>query len=134
MVSRTEAPAKELSMTGERALDGMHVLVLEDDYYLATDAQEGLEKAGAEVVGPFRDAGAAIERAAVETIDCAVLDINLGDGPSFDTARALMGRGIPFLFVTGYDGNVIPDEFAGVGRLEKPLTEHRLVEAVRKLR
>ena len=34
---------------------------------------------------------------------CAVLDVNLGDGASFELAKSLRMRGIPFVFFTGYD-------------------------------
>ena len=59
-----------------------------------------------------------------------ILDINLGRGASFDLARALHARSVPFLFSTGYDGSVIPAEFAHVPRLEKPVDIPRLLRAV----
>ena len=41
--------------------------------------------------------------------------------------RALSKRGIPFAFVTGYDKNAIPGEFAHIACLEKPLDPDRAV-------
>lgn len=111
-------------------LDGRSILLVEDAYHLAMDAKRALEGAGAEVVGPFAENAEAI--AALETIhpDGAVIDINLGEGPSFDLARWLKARSTPFVFFTGYDEAAIPPEFADVVRLEKPVSDARLVRAV----
>ena len=111
-------------------LAGRRVMVVEDLYYLAMDVQAALQDAGAQVIGPFpngRVAGRSLEEAVP---DCAVLDVNLGGGASFDLARALRGRGVPFVFFTGYDLDAIPAEFADVPRLEKPVATVRLLEAV----
>lgn len=103
------------------SLAGAKVLVLEDDYYLATDLQEALEDAGATVIGPCSDAPDALRLLSEQRPDCALLDVNLGQGPSYDLPRELTKHGVPFAFVTGYDKNVIPAEFAAAERLEKPL-------------
>ncbi len=68
-------------------LDGLRILIVEDDYYLATDARAIIEGAGGQVVGPFGTAEDA--RSAMETdgADLAVIDINLGCGPAFDLAH-----------------------------------------------
>lgn len=107
---------------------GQKILVLEDVYYLAMDVKRAIEQGGAEVVGPFPDELSALERLESEEPDCAVLDVNLGSGASFELARALNNRGIPFVFFTGYDQSAIPAEFAHVTRLEKPVSGDRLVK------
>lgn len=50
-----------------------------------------------------------------------MVDVNLGSGPSFKLAETLRDRGIPFVFTTGDDAEVIPAGFARVERLQKPL-------------
>lgn len=122
-----------IDMTGEPDLTGRRVLVVEDDYYLATDAARALRGAGAEVVGPCATEEDARAELAEARPDAAVVDINLGPGPSFKLAEALKDRGIPFVFTTGYDAEVIPAEFAGVERLEKPLQLRQIVGAVARL-
>ena len=122
-----------LDMTGEPDLTGRHVLVVEDDYYLAADTARALGGAGAEILGPCateEDARAAL---AEKRPDVGVVDINLGPGPSFKLAEVLKDRGIPFVFTTGYDAEVIPAEFAGVERLQKPLQLRQIVGAVARL-
>lgn len=104
------------------------ILVLEDDYYLATDLQYALEKAGATVVGPFSDEAAAARSLASARPDCAFVDVNLGRGPTFGVPRALASRSVPFAFVTGYDAGTIPEEFKAVTRFEKPVDLRKVVQ------
>lgn len=67
-------------MTGEPDLAGRRILVVEDGYYLATDAARALRGAGAEVLGPCateEDARAELDE---QRPNAAVFDINLGLG------------------------------------------------------
>lgn len=113
--------------------EGVRVLVLEDDYYLAIDMQRALRAAGATVVGPFGDEAEATRAIAEAAPACAFIDVNLGRGPSFHVPRRLVAANIPFAFVTGYDAEIIPEEFAGVPRLEKPLDVREVAEAMTRL-
>jgi DNA-binding NtrC family response regulator len=111
-------------------LAGLTILVVEDDYYQAVDTKEAFERAGATIAGPFSNAAAAL--GAVERIppDCAVIDINLGDGPRFDLARDLKKRGIPTVFVSGYQATVLPSDLRDLAFLVKPVEAASLVKAV----
>lgn len=122
-----------LDMTGEPDLNGHRILVVEDDYYLATDAAHALRGAGAEITGVCATEEAAGAELKEKQPDAAVVDINLGAGPSFKIAKALQDRSIPFIFVTGYDQEVIPQQFAHVERLEKPVQLSEIVGAISKL-
>ena len=122
-----------LDMAGEARLDGAVILVVEDEYYIATDTARALQGAGADVVGPFPTETAARSAIDEQRPDAVVVDINLGTGPSFKLAETLRDRGIPFVFVTGYDQQVIPEEFSDVERLEKPVQLRRVVGAVSAL-
>jgi CheY-like chemotaxis protein len=112
-----------------RTLAGCRVLVLENEYYLAADASALLQAEGATVLGPFSDTAKAIEAAEQSRPSCALLDIKLSGGPDFVLARALASRGIPFIFVTGYEAEILPPDLARVPLLRKPFTEATLVEA-----
>ena len=122
-----------MSQIGEQPLQGRRMLVVEDQYYLATDICEWLEKAGAQVIGPVPSAAQARELLDREQVDSAVLDINLGEGPTYEIAKALADRDVPFLFATGYDTAAIPEDYQGRPRIEKPFQGSALVSAVRKL-
>lgn len=114
------------------SLAGRRIMVVEDSYLLAMEVKAALEGAGAEVAGPFAAVETALEGLRQPLPDCAVLDVNLGEGASFDLGRMLRMRGVPFLFFTGYDASALPPEFAGVERLEKPVDTARLVQAVER--
>ncbi|MBE7246167.1 MAG: response regulator [Actinomycetospora chiangmaiensis] len=116
-------------MAGSVDLAGHRILVLEDSYYLASDIARALRAAKAEVVGPFSTEAAALANLAEAGPTCALLDINLGAGPTFEVAHRLAAQGIPFAFVTGHDDTVIPSAFRGAGRFEKPVDPSRLVSA-----
>jgi PAS domain S-box-containing protein len=138
-ILETDAPAQNsvsggsIDMNSEPGLAGQCILVLEDDYYVASDVASTLRGAGADVVGPFPLSGPAIEAVRQGGLTGAVVDINLGSGPSFETAHALGQAGVPFIFLTGYDQRAIPDEFDGIPRLEKPVEPRRIVRALDSL-
>jgi FixJ family two-component response regulator len=60
-----------------------------------------------------------------------VLDLNLGGELSFPIAVTLAERGIPFVFLTGYDDiAVLPEQFRKVERILKPFDFANLVTVV----
>jgi DNA-binding response OmpR family regulator len=122
-----------MTTAATRLLQGKRILVLEDDYYLARDEKALLESAGAAVVGPFGSGFGRAELPDKGEVDAALVDINLGSGPSFDAARALSDQEIPFVFVTGYDAGVIPEDLSHVQRIEKPVRERHVIEALTRL-
>jgi DNA-binding NarL/FixJ family response regulator len=69
----------------------------------AADTARALQGAGAEVVGPCPSEEAAREALDEGALAAALVDINLGSGPSFTLAALLRERGVPFVFITGYD-------------------------------
>jgi CheY-like chemotaxis protein len=108
-------------------LSGRRILVVEDDYLIATDLARSLEDLGAAVLGPAGSVKDALALLAGVTIDAAVLDINLGTEKVFPLADTLLSRRVPFVFTTGYDRWIIPSTYAGVPRLEKPIDTRALV-------
>jgi DNA-binding response OmpR family regulator len=120
-------------MSAQPNLGGHRVLVVEDEYYIASDTARALQGAGAEVVGPVPSEDAARTELETKLCDAAIVDINLGRGPSFTLAETLKARGIPFVFVTGYDQEVIPDQFVGIERLQKPVQRRQMIEAIARL-
>lgn len=109
------------------AIEGLRVLVVEDEFLVAMLLQEMLETAGCVVAGPIPRLAEALEAAASEACDVAVLDINLGGERIDPVAVILDGRKIPFVFVTGYAADSLPDAFAARPRLPKPFKSADLV-------
>lgn len=121
-------------MSQSVSLSGSTVLVVEDDFYLAEDQREALEAAGATVLGPCPTVAEALALLRDHEPDCAILDVSLTDGPSFDLARAIVHRGIPMLFVTGYEASSIPSDLTGLVRLQKPVTAPKILAAAAEVR
>lgn len=119
-----------VDMAGHVTLAGQRVLIVEDDYYLAADTARAVAGAGAQVLGPCPDEEAARAEIADTPASCAVLDIHLQGGRSFGLATDFMRQGVPFVFITGYDQDVIPRRFDGVTRLQKPVDFRRMVDAL----
>ena len=113
------------------ALQGLHVLVVEDEYLLAQELCRGLASEGARVMGPAPRLDAALdllERGPPPSL--AILDVSLQGQMVWPLADALAGRGIPFVLVTGYDADAIPEAYAGVPRCGKPVDLARLVRVL----
>jgi CheY-like chemotaxis protein len=113
-----------------RSLQGQRLLVVEDDYFIAVELARSLEALGAEVVGPMASVADALEALAGQSngLDGAILDIHLGEERVYPVADELMARGLPFVFLTGYDAVVIPDQYAHVRRCDKPVDTRLLVQ------
>lgn len=109
---------------------GRRVLVAEDEFVIALEVGEALRRAGFEVVGPAATAGEAERLAAEEPLDAAVLDLELRDGTAVAAADALAGRGIPFVFLSGYGAEVLPGHLRGRAVLDKPFAVERLPAAL----
>jgi CheY-like chemotaxis protein len=60
------------------------------------------------------------------SFDAVLLDANLRGRPAGDVAAALTRRNIPFVFVTGYGRESLPESFGQTSILTKPFTELRL--------
>ena len=115
-------------------LAGRRVLIVEDEYFIADEMHRAFEEAGAamlEPVGQVQEALALIAR--TEHIDVAILDINLHDVMVYPVADALSERGVPFLFTTGYDQTALPERYAAVRRLEKPVEAAVVLREIRRL-
>ncbi len=84
------------------ALSGLSVLLVEDEYLIALDAEQMLRDLGAknvEIVSTFESAK---EYTQDGQFDIAVLDVNINGQLSFPIAEILKRRDIPVVFATGY--------------------------------
>jgi CheY-like chemotaxis protein len=83
-------------------LTGLRVLLVEDEAMVAMVIEDMLFDLGCEVIGPAPQVAAALQLLESESIDLAVLDINLGGELVFPVADRLAALGVPFVFSTGY--------------------------------
>jgi PAS domain S-box-containing protein len=114
------------TVIGLRPEEKPRLLLVEDEALVAMMIQETLADLGFNVIGPVSTASGALAAARESYFDAAVLDINLGDGLVYTVAEILEKRGVPFVFVTGYDADSIDARFGGVPVLQKPIERDML--------
>jgi CheY-like chemotaxis protein len=119
----------------EQALNGIRVLVVEDDYLLATVLGDMLEHIGAKVVGSFGwlDEALAFVSDNSGDFDLVMLDIDLHGAKSYPIADKLAALGRKFLFVTGYSADAIAPAYRAHPRCEKPCNTKKLKAALLEL-
>ena len=118
----------------DRRLTGKRILIVEDEYFIASDLKRALDEREAVVLGPMASLGAGL--AALDgggRIDMAVLDVNLNGDESFEIADRLTQRGVPIMFLTGYDGWALPSAHRGTPRLAKPFAPDAVVRVIERL-
>lgn len=109
------------------------VLIVEDEYFIAADLAKGFAAAGIEIVGPVPSLANTLALVEREPIGGAVLDVNLDDAKVYEVADALIERGVPVVFVTGYDRWSVPDRYRDVPLCVKPVGCDRVVEALNRV-
>jgi len=115
-------------------IDGLRVLVVEDEMMVSMLIEDMLSDLGCEVVGPASRIEDALELVKSAVIDCAVLDVNLGGQPIFPLADVLRERGAPFAFATGYGDAGLREVDRGTPVLQKPFREIDLARVLGELR
>ncbi|MBV8737026.1 MAG: response regulator [Alphaproteobacteria bacterium] len=114
-------------------LNGLRILVVEDEYLVASLIQDFLEMAGCVVLGPIARLAEAVHAAHSDSCDAAVLDVNLGGSLVFPVAEILSHRRIPFAFVTGYATGALPDEHHARPTIRKPFRKEELLALISDL-
>jgi DNA-binding NtrC family response regulator len=114
----------------EKLLDGHTVLIVEDEFLIALDAQRILEEAGAEAVllaNSVREVHKLL--ADGPKIDAAVLDLRLGDEDAAPLIDEFLARGIPLVVTTGLDAA----SAKGIPILAKPYRDAEFIDAILEL-
>ena len=114
-------------------LSARRVLLVEDEALVAMLLETILEDMGCIPVGP----AASVEDGLVmandaESLDAALLDVNVAGRQVFPIAEALKTRGVPFVFSTGYGESGLPDAWRGHPTVQKPFTESAIRAALMK--
>jgi DNA-binding response OmpR family regulator len=109
------------------------ILVVEDDFLVAKLLADILESVGWQVVGPVAQLTTALDAAASEAFDAAVLDVNLGGETAYPVAEVLDARQVPFVFVTACSREALPRLFCGRPHLGKPFAPGTLIGTVARL-
>ena len=120
MVSKPEGPAAR-----------KRVLLVEDEPLIALALESTLSELGFDVVATATRISSALKAAGRETIDCAILDVNLGSQRVDAVADTLAARGCPFFFMTGYATSDLPSRHAARAVLQKPFRLEQLLATLR---
>lgn len=106
------------------------ILVLEDEALILLDLEQTLMDAGVETVLVAATNADALTIVDGAVLDAAILDVNLGRGESsYNVARRLQQKGVPFLFSSGTDG--VSEGFENVPLVLKPFTSDQVVNSLR---
>ena len=111
------------------------MLVVEDNPMIAEGVEMQLGLAGYSEVDLAATVDRALELIEAQPPVCAILDIKLAGGQTSEAvAQDLAGRGIPFIFMTGFgtDSPVL-DRFPRAPVLAKPVPQEALASAMAEL-
>lgn len=112
-------------------LQGLNILVAEDEFLIGADLAESLREAGADI-RMAADVGMALRTVADGKLSAALLDVRLGRQTTEAVADALATRGIPFLFYSGQEPPaVLRGKHPQAMVLIKPAASGAIIEAVR---
>jgi CheY-like chemotaxis protein len=100
----------------------LQVLVLEDEPLLLMDIQYLLGEMGLASVTACPTVEAAIDAVQKQHFDVALLDVMIGPQTAVALALDLHGRGTAIGFVSGTDGDFLPDGLRSRPLLRKPYT------------
>lgn len=110
----------------------LKILIVEDEVILAVELEHVLQEIGHRVVGHAVASRDAVELAAREAPDLALIDVHLFDGPTGADAARIMTRDFKtaVLFMTA-NPTRIPEDFAlACGVVTKPYTDQGLRSVV----
>jgi DNA-binding response OmpR family regulator len=111
-------------------LRGQHVLIVEDEYFLAQDLAEFFQTLGVEVLGPVGTVTEALTLLDSAELQGAVLDVNLRGERVYPVADMLRRKHVPFVFASGYGGELEPAAYSDVPRCIKPVDFSELAETL----
>ena len=121
------AHLQSLRKPADLSLQGLRLLVVEDEPLIAMMISDMLQDFGCRVVGPAGCVAHALDLIEREAVDGGLLDVSLRGGQrSYPVAETLRQRGIPFAFVTGYGEAGLIAHFRGIRVLQKPFVADHL--------
>lgn len=117
------------------ALDGLKVLIVEDNFVVADSLRTLILAYGGQVTAMVPSVDDALPLLEGDGIDVAILDIHLKGDKVDRLADRLLAIGTPFVFVTGYgDGSVLPEHLRHLPRLDKPVDPDLLLATLASVR
>jgi light-regulated signal transduction histidine kinase (bacteriophytochrome) len=126
-----EESAGKPALLADRPLEGVTVLLVEDNLLIALEAEEMLTDLGARLVVSASTLRAAEEAISAHEFGFAMLDVSVGRGTSFDLARQLRSAGTPYIFASGYgDHATLDSDHSASIIVQKPYERDHLRRAI----
>lgn len=112
----------------------LRILIAEDEYIAAFDLCDTFEEAGYEVEGPHAGISSVMLACQKDKPDCAILDIELADGLTYELAQKLIDENVPvILHSERADALAVAARFPGATTLAKPCPPADLLNAVSRV-
>ena len=108
------------AMQPQSATPAKRILVVEDELMIRMLLEDMLGELGYTVAAEAARIEEALEAAKNADFDIAILDVNLNGQPISPVADALVARGMPFVFATGYGERGLPEPYRDRPTLKKP--------------
>lgn len=115
-------------------LAGCKILVLEDEFFLACDLAAAVEAAGGRPLGPVNNPATALALLEDERPDLAIIDMNLHGASSLPVAQRLRQLGVPFLILSGYEREALPEALHDAPLCLKPVLSEAVTQRLAELR
>ncbi len=112
---------------------GLRVLLAEDEPLIAMDGEATLRAMGVQLVVLARSVSEGLNAIGSSALDAAFLDLRLGADTSVPLAERLADSGVPFAFLTGYQGDAIPPTFKDRPVVAKPFTPDLLLRTLQAM-
>jgi len=108
------------AMQPQSATPAKRILVVEDELMIRMLLEDMLGELGYTVAAEAARIEEALDAAKNADFDIAILDVNLNGQPISPVADALVARGMPFVFATGYGERGLPEPYRDRPTLKKP--------------
>src|SRR6184192_476601 len=115
-------------MATERPAKAKRILVVEDELMIRMLLEDMLGELGYTVAAEAARIDEALEATKTAEFDLAILDVNLDGQPISPVVDALVARGTPFVFATGYGERGLPEPYRDRPMLKKPFQMDGLKE------
>lgn len=116
-----------------RSLDGISVLIVEDEVIIGMMLRDEIARSGGTSIGPVASVAGALKEIESQIVDVVILDAKLVDGSGADLAAGLEQRRIPYVVISGYDEVNLPSGLRGAPFVAKPISLRLLMEALESL-
>jgi len=111
-------------------LQGVRVLVVEDELLVSLMLEGVLADLGCEVAGTANRVVKALKLASEGSFQIAVLDVNIAAEKVYPVAELLSRCGVPFIFSTGYGVAGLDEAWKSRPIIQKPFHQRDLARAL----